>query len=94
MHKGINSRIYLVIPCLFLVQASLAANTFAITGHVENKQLTEMLPGILNQLGTEGLSNLRKLAERLPHGRMDTPIENDDVAGDDDVPGKWILFVC
>ena len=27
------------------VQASLAANTFAVTGHAENKQLTEMLPG-------------------------------------------------
>merc|ERR1712137_1025512 len=68
------------------VQASLAANTFAVTGHAENKQLTEMLPGILNQLGAEGLSNLRKLAERLPHGRMDTPTENDDAGGDDDVP--------
>ncbi|XP_057298799.1 transcription factor BTF3 homolog 4-like [Hydractinia symbiolongicarpus] len=68
------------------VQASLAANTFAITGHAELKQLTEMLPGILNQLGAEGLSNLRKLAERLPQqSRLDTATENDD-AGDDDVP--------
>ena len=33
------------------VQASLAANTFTITGHTETKQLTEMLPSILNQLG-------------------------------------------
>ena len=33
------------------VQASLAANTFTITGHAETKQLTEMLPSILNQLG-------------------------------------------
>ncbi|XP_019632425.1 PREDICTED: transcription factor BTF3 homolog 4-like [Branchiostoma belcheri] len=48
------------------VQASLAANTFAITGHAENKQLTEMLPGILNQLGADSLSNLKKLAESLP----------------------------
>merc|ERR1712226_812 len=69
------------------VQASLAANTFAITGHAENKQLTEMLPGILNQLGNEGLSNLRKLAEQLPHGhgRNDMATENDDRA-EDDVP--------
>merc|ERR1712029_204557 len=67
------------------VQASLAANTFAITGHAENKQLTEMLPGILNQLGAEGLSNLRKLAELLPHGRMEPATENDDRA-EDDVP--------
>merc|ERR1712168_249302 len=67
------------------VQASLAANTFAITGHAENKQLTEMLPGILNQLGAEGLSNLRRLAEQLPKGRVAETVdeEGDD---DDDVP--------
>merc|ERR1712147_82981 len=64
------------------VQASLAANTFAITGHADTKQLTEMLPGILNQLGTEGLTNLRKLAERMPT-RMDTAVEEND---NDDVP--------
>lgn len=27
------------------VQASLGANTFAVTGHAENKQITELLPG-------------------------------------------------
>merc|ERR1711962_383094 len=41
------------------VQASLAANTFAITGQAEVKPLTEMLPGILNQLGPDGLQSLR-----------------------------------
>merc|ERR1712228_123245 len=65
------------------VQASLAANTFAVTGHGETKQLTEMLPGILNQLGTEGLTNLRKIAERMPT-RMDSAVENSDM--NDDVP--------
>ena len=35
------------------VQASLAANTFIITGHTKTKQLTETLPSILNQLGTQ-----------------------------------------
>lgn len=48
------------------VQASLAANTFTITGHAETKQLTEMLPSILNQLGADSLTSLRKLAENLP----------------------------
>lgn len=46
-------------------QASLAANTFAITGHGENKQITEMLPGILNQLGNDGLSQLKRLANSV-----------------------------
>merc|ERR1711976_1045861 len=48
------------------VQASLAANTFAITGHAENKQITEMLPGILNQLGAESLTHLKRLASAVP----------------------------
>lgn len=48
------------------VQASLSAHTFSITGHAETKQLTEMLPGILCQLGADGLANLRKMAEQFP----------------------------
>lgn len=48
------------------VQASLAANTFTIIGHAETKQLTEMLPSILNQLGADSLTSLRRLAEALP----------------------------
>ncbi|KAM7325592.1 hypothetical protein ACRRTK_015845 [Alexandromys fortis] len=47
-------------------EASLAANTFTITGHAETKQLTEMLPSILNQLGADSLTSLRRLAEALP----------------------------
>jgi len=69
------------------VQASLAANTFAITGPAENKLLTEVLPGILNQLGVEGLSNLRRMAEQLPRTTPTTTTageDNDD--DDDDVP--------
>lgn len=46
-------------------QASLNANTFAITGHGENKQITEMLPGILSQLGPEGLTQLKRLASTV-----------------------------
>merc|ERR1712033_34244 len=61
------------------VQASISANTFAVNGHAETKQLTEMLPGILNQLGTEGLTNLRKMAERMPVTPMDTENADDDV---------------
>merc|ERR1711874_498838 len=43
------------------VQASLQSNTFAVTGHADNKQITEMLPGILNQLGSESLTHLKSL---------------------------------
>merc|ERR1739838_360022 len=40
------------------VQASLAANTFAITGHAETKLVTEILPQIINQLGPDSLRHL------------------------------------
>merc|ERR1712012_138762 len=61
------------------VQASLAANTFAVTGHAENKQIAEMLPGILNQLGAESLSSLKKLAQSALGGeKPQAPLVDDD----------------
>ncbi|XP_038048464.1 transcription factor BTF3 homolog 4-like isoform X1 [Patiria miniata] len=54
------------------VQASLAANTFAVSGLCETKSLTEMLPGILNQLGHSSLStqdnqdSLRQFTAKMP----------------------------
>ncbi|KAK9872394.1 hypothetical protein WA026_017852 [Henosepilachna vigintioctopunctata] len=80
-------------------QASLAANTFAITGHGENKQITEMLPGILNQLGPEGLNQLKRLASSVastnvgkisPEDEEDVPdlVENFDEASKAEVAEK------
>jgi len=59
------------------VQASVPANTFSITGTAENKQITEMLPGILNQLGAESLTHLKKLANNVTTQFKTT--EDDDV---------------
>merc|ERR1719175_480405 len=70
------------------VQASLNANTFAVSGHAENKQITEMLPGILNQLGADSLTHLKRLANAVPGmgsagvGMADNGAEDDD----DEVP--------
>jgi len=67
------------------VQASPSANTFAITGHAENKNLTEMLPSILNQLGAENIDALKSLASpssKMPNSAAQMA-NNDD---DDDVP--------
>lgn len=61
-------------------QASLATNTFAITGHSETKQITEMLPNILQQLGPEKLTQLKKIASNLA---TTSAAGNED---DDDVP--------
>ena len=73
----------------FQVQASLAANTFAVTGHGENKQITELLPGILNQLGAESLTHLKKLASTVgaaEENAKDAEGEGADADDEDDVP--------
>ncbi|XP_033636405.1 transcription factor BTF3 homolog 4-like [Asterias rubens] len=83
------------------VQASLGANTFAVTGHAELKQLSEMLPGILNQLGVDNHNSLRQLAAKLPAmqeaakaagTKPDTIDEDDeqvpDLVEDFDAPSK------
>jgi nascent polypeptide-associated complex subunit beta len=69
------------------VQASLAANTFAVTGHGENKQITELLPGILNQLGAESLTHLKKLASNVTAAEgndASVALANNDDADEDD----------
>ncbi|CAG7849481.1 Nascent polypeptide-associated complex subunit beta Short=NAC-beta; AltName: Full=Beta-NAC [Serendipita indica DSM 11827] len=45
------------------VHGAPAANTFAVYGTGQVKELTELVPGILNQLGPDSLASLRKLAE-------------------------------
>ena len=65
-------------------QTSLTANTFAITGHGETKQITDMLPSILNQLGPEGISQLNRLATG---GMSGASIANKaTIEEDDEVP--------
>lgn len=67
-----------------LVHASAASNTYAIYGRGEEKELTELVPGILNQLGPDSLASLRKLAESYQQsaaGQAALAAE-----GDDEVP--------
>ncbi|KAG8926313.1 Nascent polypeptide-associated complex subunit beta [Tulasnella sp. 419] len=45
------------------VHAALPANTLAVYGAGHVKELTDLVPGILNQLGPDSLASLRKLAE-------------------------------
>jgi len=63
-------------------QASLSANTFAITGHGETKPITEMLPGIFSQLGPEGVNHLKRLASVAGGTGGKAPIEEDDEVPD------------
>ncbi|KAL9536235.1 Nascent polypeptide-associated complex subunit beta [Sphaerulina musiva] len=68
------------------VHASVPSNTFAIYGNGEDKELTELVPGILNQLGPDSLASLRKLAESyqsLQKGGEGEASKEDD---DDEIP--------
>merc|ERR1712142_649153 len=62
------------------VQASLAANTFAITGHAETKLVTEILPQIINQLGPDSLRHLYQGGRKDGdlNGHPDTIVEDDE----------------
>merc|ERR1719484_472697 len=61
------------------VQANIAANTYVISGNAENKKLTDMLPGIITQLGPDNLTQLKNIASSLGS----KPAADGD---DDDVP--------
>jgi len=69
------------------VHAAVPSNTFAIYGNGEDKELTELVPGILNQLGPDSLASLRKLAESYQSmsksGEGEGKEADDD---DDDIP--------
>ncbi|KAI3811762.1 hypothetical protein L1987_21492 [Smallanthus sonchifolius] len=71
------------------VQASIGANTWVVSGSPQTKNLQDILPGILNQLGPDNLDNLRKLAEQFQkqapgagEGTTATATQEDD----DEVP--------
>lgn len=68
------------------VQASIAANTYVISGHAETKKLQDLLPGIINQLGPDNLAALKKSSMEAQHsaGGKITEADDDD---DDDMPG-------
>merc|ERR1712060_447592 len=63
------------------VQASIAANTYVISGNSSHKKLQDLLPGIIPQLGPDNLNNLKKIAEQFQ--------KQDEAAGaakDEDIP--------
>merc|ERR1712118_592109 len=47
------------------VQANIAANTYVINWRAEAKKLTDMLPGIISQLGPDNLSQLKQIGQSL-----------------------------
>ncbi|KAG9240150.1 putative nascent polypeptide-associated complex subunit [Calycina marina] len=68
------------------VHAAVPSNTFAIYGTGEDKELTELVPGILNQLGPDSLASLRKLAESYQSLQKQEGGEANDDEDEDDIP--------
>ena len=65
------------------VQASIAANTWVVSGSPQTKKLQDLFPGIINQLGADSFANLKKIAQQFQ--KQDAhPAEGGD--DDDDVP--------
>jgi len=42
------------------VQAALAANTYAVTGHGENKSFADIVPNLMNLTGNENFAKLKQ----------------------------------
>ncbi|GJY55399.1 nascent polypeptide-associated complex subunit beta-like protein [Tanacetum coccineum] len=66
------------------VQASVAANTWVVSGSPQTKNLQDILPGILNQLGPDNLDNLRKLFEKQAPGAGEGAAGMSTIQEDDD----------
>uniref|UniRef100_A0A1Y1MAQ8 Transcription factor BTF3 n=1 Tax=Photinus pyralis TaxID=7054 RepID=A0A1Y1MAQ8_PHOPY len=79
MFKSDGNVIHFAAP---KVHAAVPSNTFAIYGNGEDKELTELVPGILNQLGPDSLASLRKLAESYQSMQKPTATGEDD----DEIP--------
>ncbi|KAG5229685.1 hypothetical protein OIU76_022995 [Salix suchowensis] len=72
------------------VQASIAANTWVVSGAPQTKKLQDILPQVLSQLGPDNLDNLKKLAEQIQKqaapGAGATAADAAAQDDDDDVP--------
>lgn len=66
------------------VQAAHQSNTFAFTGYPQEKDITQLIPGILPHLGADNLNALQRLAAQIQAGKV--PSELDAGAGDEDIP--------
>jgi len=67
------------------VQASIAANTYVVSGNCETKKVMEMIPSIIPQLGPDNLENLKDMAtqiQRMTEANQAAAAEDDD----DEVP--------
>jgi nascent polypeptide-associated complex subunit beta len=70
MFKADNSIIHFPHP---KVSSAVEANTWIVQGYNQNKQLTELLPGILTQLGADNIGQLQSLMASMGMGAGAAP---------------------
>ena len=67
------------------VQSAVQCNTFVVSGNGAVKEISELFPGIISQLGPENMESLKQLAEQFQSqmGKTEGTNEEDDK---DEVP--------
>ena len=71
------------------VQASIAANTYIISGNADTVGLETLLPGVVSQMGPEMIQSLQQQMQAMGAGMAANANANasaDDDSDDDDVP--------
>ncbi|CAI5477596.1 unnamed protein product [Closterium sp. Yama58-4] len=68
------------------VQASIGANTWVVSGVPREKNLQELLPGIINQLGPDNLAGLKKIAQEYQKAGEAAAAAGAAAEDDDEVP--------
>ncbi|CAI9753066.1 unnamed protein product [Fraxinus pennsylvanica] len=68
------------------VQASIAANTWVVSGTPQNKKLQDILPQLIHQLGPDNLENLKKLAEQFQKQEPGSGATLEQKDDEDEVP--------
>ena len=56
------------------IQTVVSANTYIISGNPEEKDIAELLPGILSQLGPENIAELRKMAQAFSKSEANSEV--------------------
>ncbi|KAI3646034.1 hypothetical protein MP228_008962 [Amoeboaphelidium protococcarum] len=68
------------------VVACVQGNMFAISGNAAEKELQDLMPGILTQMGQENLNQLKQLAEQYQKMAAAQQSEGGAAGGDDAAP--------
>lgn len=68
------------------IEASIPCNTYVVSGNAETKNLTDLLPGIMTQLGPESVDRLRQYAAAMGAANPTDGAAPEGEDDDDDVP--------